>query len=277
MGCDKTLQAIRSSRGYQLHLPSGYRRRLLDARRTIRTMVWMPGRIDVHAHLLPGLDDGSKSVEESIEIARLMAGEGYDTIVCTPHVWPHLTKHRPLFIGQEVAKLQAHLDGARIPIRLVPGGELYVELDIFSMPAEQIPTYANQGRHALFDFWGAQWPEQIWIWIGRLRSLGIEPIVAHPERVELLRDNPDLVAQLEREGLRLQGNLESLSGNLGPATLRLAERLLTEGRYFMLGSDLHRLATMPQRIEGLRRAIQLVGEAKVDELTRLRPATLLAA
>jgi protein-tyrosine phosphatase len=239
-------------------------------------MVRMTGRIDVHAHLLPGLDDGSKSVEESIEIARAMVGEGYDTIICTPHVWPHLTKHRPAFIAQQVALLQARLDEAGVPIRLVPGGELYVELDVFSMPAEQIPTYANQGRHAIFDFWGAAWPKQIWLWIARLRSLGIEPIVAHPERVELLRDRPELVEQIEREGVRLQGNLESLSGNLGPATLRLAEKLLTEGRYFMLGSDLHRLATLPQRLEGLRHAIELVGEAKVNELTRTRPATLLA-
>jgi protein-tyrosine phosphatase len=239
-------------------------------------MACMPGRIDVHAHLLPGLDDGSKSVEESIDMARMMAEAGYGTIVCTPHVWPHLTQHRPAFIAQQVQSLQAQLDEARIPIRLVPGGELYVELDIFSMPPDQIPTYANQGRHAIFDFWGNAWPEQIWIWVARLRSLGIEPIVAHPERVELLRDNPHLVEQLEREGLRLQGNLESLSGNLGPATLRLAERLLTEGRYFMLGSDLHRAATLPQRIEGLKHAIDLVGEARVDELTRTRPATLFS-
>lgn len=235
----------------------------------------MIGRIDVHAHLLPGLDDGSESVAESLAIARAMADAGYTHIVCTPHVWPHMVRHRPKFITERVAQLQAELDREHIAVKLLPGGELYVELDIYSMSRDEIPTFDNAGRFAIFDFWGSDLPASFWLFVERLRSLDIEPIVAHPERIECLRDDPERIVELEQAGLKLQGNLQSLSGTLGESAKRLGERLLTEGRYFMLGSDLHRMATLEPRLIGLRRAIELVGDAEVNRLTRINPANIV--
>src|SRR4051794_27599924 len=127
-----------------------------------------PGRIDVHGHLLPALDDGSRSVQESLEIARVMADAGYSHLTCSPHIWPGHA-YKPAFIFQRVAALQSILDEHHVPVTLIAGGELnIVELDIYSMADHEIPTYAMAGRHVLFDFWAGELPDDYWERVDRL-------------------------------------------------------------------------------------------------------------
>jgi protein-tyrosine phosphatase len=225
------------------------------------------GRIDVHGHLLPGIDDGSTSVTESIDIARRMSQAGYSHLTCTPHIWPGKV-FTPGFIVERVAQLQTKLDQAGAAIRLIAGGELNIsDLDLFSMADQDIPTYGMARRHVLFDFWADELPDDYWERIDRLRAIGATPIQAHPERIGAFQYQPELLDELTERGVLLQGNLQCFGEKSGTRMRTLAEKWLLEGRYFTLGSDLHRLDTLKIRLDGLKRAIELVGDAEVDRLT----------
>jgi protein-tyrosine phosphatase len=234
-----------------------------------------PALIDVHCHLLPGLDDGCRDPTESLLLARQFVDAGYTHAACTPHVWPQHTRHRPAFITLQTAALQAMLDEHDIPLTLVPGAELNLTLDIHALHDDDIPTYAMQRRYALFDFWDDVLPEHFFRWIDRLTRLGVRPVVAHPERVGCFQADPDLAHRLLERGLLLQCNLQPLTGELGPAARDLAERLLREDAYHVIGTDAHRIDTMPARLAGLDRARELLDTKTFTRLTHDHPKQLL--
>src|SRR5687768_8566762 len=87
------------------------------------------GRIDVHSHLLPGCDDGCRTLAESIDCAKVMVAAGYTHSFCTPHVWPNLPDNSVEKIPRQTAVLQSALDDAGVPLRLIPGGEINLRAD----------------------------------------------------------------------------------------------------------------------------------------------------
>ena len=236
----------------------------------------MSGRIDVHGHFLPALDDGSRSIEESVELALRMAESGYSHLSCTPHIWPEHA-YSPKFILGEVAKLQRALDSHGVPVTLVSGGELALtDLDLYSMNYTQMPTYNMNGKYVLFDFWADELPEDYWQRIDRLKTLGATPIQAHPERIAAFQDHPHLLDELAEQGVLLQCNLQCISDQAGARTRDCAERWLADKRYFLLASDAHRTDTLDYRLDGLKRAIERFGEAEIDRLTITNPAKVIA-
>src|SRR3954452_14084940 len=104
------------------------------------------GRIDVHSHLLPGIDDGCASLEESIDCARRLVNAGYTHSFCTPHVWPNLPANNPTEIQQRVSSLQSELFTAQIPLTLIPGGEINLRLMPDDIAADQVVTFATQRK-----------------------------------------------------------------------------------------------------------------------------------
>jgi len=108
-----------------------------------------------------------------------------------------------------------------------------------------------------------------------LQDRGRTAILAHPERMRAVQVEPGLMDRFRDMGLLLQGNLQCLGDPAGTPTRDLGERFLLEGRYFLLGSDLHNLPSLPIRLAGLRRAIELVGEVGVAKLTVENPRVLL--
>lgn len=232
------------------------------------------GRIDVHSHLLPGIDDGCPTLDESLACAKRLVREGYTHSFCTPHIWPNLPHNTVANIRRRTSELQAALDEAKIPLHLMPGGELNLRPEIVETPPEQIPTYGMARRYCLFDIWADRLPGFFWPAVQWLQSLGLKVIIAHPERMRAVQENPDLVDQFAERGLLLQGNLQCLGDPPHTYTRKLAERYLSEGRYFMLGSDLHNLAGLDLRFAGLKRAVELVGEGEVWKLTRENPREL---
>src|SRR5262245_22450374 len=166
------------------------------------------GRIDVHAHLLPGIDDGCQSYEQSLECARMLVDAGYTHAFCTPHVWPQLPKNTVGMIIQQVEKLQGRLDEAGLPLCVLPGGEINL---IWGWPGlqgvrlENVVTYAMEGRVALFDFWAEKREEftaKLGDAIAYVISLGLTLILAHPERVAPLQRDAEAVEWFLKRGVR---------------------------------------------------------------------------
>ncbi len=232
------------------------------------------GRIDVHSHLLPGVDDGCPTVEESIRCARELVRVGYTHSFCTPHIWPGLDNSVES-IPTRVASLQRAFDAAAVPLRLFPGGEMNLRPGFIDTPAAELVTFNLAGKYAMFDLWAETLPvffEPSVLW---MQSLGLTVILAHPERMRAVQLRPELADYFAKLGLLLQGNLQCLGDPPRAMTRKVAEQYLTEDRYFMLGMDLHDHASLPVRIAGLNRAIELVGDDVVNRLTIHNPAKLV--
>lgn len=232
-------------------------------------------RIDVHGHLLPTLDDGTRTLDEAVEIARRMARAGYSHLTCSPHIWPGHAL-RPAFILDRVARLQRELQFAQVPITLVAGGEINLtELDVFELAPDEIPTYGMAGRYVLFDFWDDELPYDYWDRVAHLTASGAIPIQAHPERIAAFQFHPELLDELAARGVLLQGNLQCLTETAGRVANERCRQWLAERRYSMLGSDLHRIETLDVRLRGLEIARELLGEEELDRLTVTNPAQVI--
>jgi len=234
------------------------------------------GRIDVHSHLLPGVDDGCRTVQESVQCARMMVEAGYTHSFCTPHVWPHLSENTVANIPLHTDRLQQAIDLAGVRLKLIPGGEINLRPDTPETAVDQIVSYGMRRRYVLIDLWCDTLPPFFRPAVAWLQQQGVKVILAHPERMTAVQNQPELADLFADLGLLLQGNLQCFSDPVGSPTRRVVERYLLEGRYFLLGSDLHNLSSLPMRLEGLKRAIDLTGAETVDRLTIENPRRLLA-
>ena len=233
------------------------------------------GRVDVHSHLLPGIDDGCSSLDESLACARVLVGEGYTHSFCTPHVWPSLPLNTVDNIRRRVADLQIALEKAGIPLRLLPGGEINLREDTLHTAPEALISYDMSGRHVLIDLWAEAIPPFFAPNVRWLQSRGATVVLAHPERMRAVQSDPLLSDYFAELGILLQGNLQCFGDPPHAETRRVAERFLREKRYFMLGSDLHNLKSLPLRIAGLYRVIEIVGQEGAWTLTSVNPRQLL--
>jgi protein-tyrosine phosphatase len=241
----------------------------------------MIGRIDVHTHLLPGVDDGCKTVEESIQCARALVGAGYTHAFCTPHVWPQFPHNIPGKIARAVTELQKHYDQANVPLKLMSGGEinlLWCAKDFETAPLQQIVTYGLQGRYMLFDFWldsADECRRYLFPVMRRLIGIGLKIILAHPERIGVFLREPQMLREFTDLGVLLQMNTWCLTERPDSPFYRTAAGLLTSGQYFLCGTDLHGIDGMAIRLAGLQIAERLVGSKAIQKLTVDNPQLLL--
>lgn len=229
-----------------------------------------PGRFDVHTHLLPGVDDGCPSVDESLICARHLVDCGYRQVFCTPHVWPGYPENTWANIRRWTAELQAKFHEEGVPLELYPGAEINISAmwpEISRWKPGDIPTLGVNGRYVLVDFWADRLPDEFEPAVRHFQSLGMTVILGHPERIGAFQHDPDLVDRVAVMGVLFQGNLQCFRDPPESPTRTLVERYATEGRYFLLATDLHRLETLRPRLDGLRNAIDLLGYEIIDDLT----------
>ena len=235
----------------------------------------MPGRIDVHSHLLPGIDDGCKTIEQSIECARVLVENGYTHAFCTPHIWPSYKGISRTSVPRWCNLLEAEYERNKVALKLLPGGELNLYLGVTRTPIEDLVPL-NLGKYQLVDMWAAEIPAFFEESIQWLQSLGLTVILAHPERMRAVQDSPEVVDYFASMGILLQGNLQCFGDPPDAATRVCAEKFLGDGKYFLLGSDTHSPEGMAIRMKGLRRVIEMIGGDGADILTKTNPLKLIA-
>ena len=234
----------------------------------------MFGRIDVHSHILPGVDDGCATLAQSLECCRRLVAAGYTHSFCTPHVWPGFDTVRRDNVVKWTAALQKELDSAEIALKLIPGGEHNFHAKFLDSPADMIIPAGLTSKYILADMWAAEIPNFFEPSVKWLQSMGLTVILAHPERMRAVQDDPELADYFADLGLLLQGNLQCFSDPRRAHTRMIVERYLSEGRYFLLGSDTHKPDTIDLRINGIDRAIEVAGKDVVDRLMIENPQKL---
>jgi protein-tyrosine phosphatase len=235
----------------------------------------MTGRIDVHSHIIPGVDDGCKTIEQSIECGRMLVEAGYTHSFCTPHVWPTYTNVTRENVAQWTETLQEEFRFAQVPLTLLPGGELNLHSRVMEHTPELIIPMALGNKYILTDIWADELPAFFEPTLRWLQGMGLTVILAHPERCVAFQRTPELADRMAEMGVLLQGNLQCLSDGPEMKTRQVAELYLRKGRYFMLGSDTHNPEGLKVRLAGLAAAIEMVGELAVNRLTIDNPRLLL--
>lgn len=195
--------------------------------------------IDLHSHILPGLDDGVRNLDEACDLAYAAAVDGVKVIAATPHVRAdYPTTIEMMEAG--VANLRAELLAEEIGVQIVHGGEIDLGL-LWAVPRDELRrfTLAQTGRYLLLEFPYRGWPLALDSSVSALVDQGVTPLLAHPERNPEVQDRPDRIEVLVDAGALVQVTAASLDGRLDRAAQSAAERLLELGLVHVLASDAH--------------------------------------
>jgi protein-tyrosine phosphatase len=195
--------------------------------------------IDLHSHILPDLDDGARTLEESVDIARACVADGVDVIAATPHV-RHDYPTSPEVMEEHVARLQAHLNDEGIPLAVLSGGEISFD-HLSRLSADDRRRFGLGGNpsYLLLEFPYYGWTLALEHHVGSLVADGITPVVAHPERNGDVQADPPRIATLIEAGALVQVTAASLDGRIGRAARETALQLIELGLVHLIGSDAH--------------------------------------
>lgn len=231
--------------------------------------------IDLHSHILPGVDDGARTLEEARDLARLALADGVKTMAATPHVRAdYPTTAEDMELAVEALRYDFVVQG--IDLEIVHGGEIAFGV-LFAIPPDELRrfTYAQSGRYLLVEspYRGSLLPFESSV--AALHRQGITAILAHPERNPDVQDRPDHVLPLVEAGALVQLTAASLDGSLDRASQHCARQLIELGAVHLLASDVH--GPHIGREAGLSAAARAVGDAALARyLTTDAPAAILA-
>jgi protein-tyrosine phosphatase len=195
--------------------------------------------IDLHCHILPGLDDGPRTIEDSLALARAQVDAGVRVVAATPHVVAELPANDSIRIVAAVAELGATLQRHAIPLEVVSGGELGLTRATELTDEELRALCLGAGPWLLVEaplsasFTGAD------IVLRHLRERGHQLLIAHPERCPDFQRRPETLRGLVRDGMLVQVTAGALVGQFGASVRRFAQMLVSDGMAHVVASDAH--------------------------------------
>lgn len=255
--------------------------------------------IDIHTHILSGLDDGAKTLEESIKMCRISYQDGIKTIVATPHILPGIYKNDRSTILSALQQLNAAIKklGVRSSefgtqnidpitqrpnnsidaLKILPGADVHFSSDIFQRYEKgEVVTVNDQGRYLMVEFDFQSIPYRSEEVLFQLIMHGMVPIITHPERnLEIIR-NPKRYYEMIKMGCLGQVTAMSLTGEFGSQEKRIAERLLAHRLIHFIASDAHSTDGRPPILSaGVRAAEKIVGKEEARKMVTEYPGAMI--
>lgn len=194
--------------------------------------------IDIHSHLLPGIDDGAKTFEDSLRLTRKLMGFGVASFITTPHIIQHIWDNTHEQINANKATTVAALEKQGIIAPFRAAAE-YLMDDQFVRLFESGELLTLKDNYVLVEMSYINAPIQLYSILFDLQVAGYIPVLAHPERYLFYHNNFSEFLKLKRAGCVFQLNLLSVVGYYGPGIAKIAEQLLQKGLYTYVGSDVH--------------------------------------
>ncbi len=255
--------------------------------------------IDLHAHILPRLDDGAKSLEESVEMCRISYEDGVRTIVATPHILPGVYKNdrstilaktrelneaiRKFGVGNseyEVKNLDSRISrnsNAELPFVILPGADVHFSPNLFQLCHDgEILTVNDGGRYLMVEFDFMNVPYQGEEVLFQLIARGITPVITHPERNFEIAQAPKRYYEMIKMGCLGQVTAMSLTGGFGSDVKDVAERLLAHRLVHFIASDTHSVHRRPPLLSpAVREAEKMVGRDEARRMVTEYPRALL--
>jgi protein-tyrosine phosphatase len=231
--------------------------------------------VDIHCHLLPGLDDGAATLDEALAMAEMAVADGIGTIVATPHQLGNNAKNSGDAICAAVVQFQQHLNARRIPLRVLPGADVRIEPDLVrKIRTHEVLTLADRRRHVLLEL-----PHDVYVPLDRLladlASSGLVGILSHPERNRGILNQPSVLRPLVKQGCLLQVTASSLTGAFGSQIQRFSESLVEQGLVHFVSTDAHGTkARSPLLSQAFDRLKELAGLEAATNLCCRHPAAV---
>jgi protein-tyrosine phosphatase len=232
--------------------------------------------IDLHSHILPSIDDGSRSFEESIEMARIAVSDGTTVMACTPHIYPGLYMNHAKGIRAERDRLQQVLDVYRIPLRLVVGADAHLVPELLEgLQSGRVPTL-NGSQYFLLEPPHHVAPPLFEASVFSITAAGYTPVITHPERLVWIEQHYPVFVELARRGVWMQLTAGAILGKFGRRAKYWSERMLDEGLVHIIASDAHTTQMRnPKMAEAVEKAAAAVGKEEALRMVFERPQAIL--
>lgn len=238
----------------------------------------MAGFVDIHSHLLPGIDDGPDDLEQALAMARAAVECGIETLAATPHLRADFPDVHVAELADRAEGLRGELARHEIPLNVVQAAEVSLVWALEASPEDLArATFNGQGKDMLVETPGqVTMIEQL---LYQLRLHGLRITLGHPERSPEFQRDPEPLRRLVDQGVLLQVNADSMLGHWRGGARELAEWLCTEGLAHAIASDGHRgrrwrpVALLP---EAVRAAAELAGEARASWMASAAPAAIVS-
>jgi protein-tyrosine phosphatase len=218
--------------------------------------------VDIHCHILPGMDDGAETIEQSVAMAEMAIEDGITHVVATPHA---NTEYRfdPVAIRKRRDELQERV-GNRLT--LATGCDFHLNFEnLQDLRAHRDKYTINQKNYLLVEFADFSIPPGTDDTLHQLLLLGVAPIITHPERNRLIRAKPEMLRQWLRQGCYVQITAQSLLGGFGERSQKQAEEWLEQDMVHFFASDAHNTERRPLR---LRKAFEATAKKRGEEVAR---------
>lgn len=233
--------------------------------------------IDFHTHILPNIDDGSKSIEETFNLIEEAEKVGFEGIILTSHYIENYYEtdepEREVWLNAIIENLK--VKGIKTDLYLA--NEIYLSENIMSLLEEGKASTINNSCYVLFEMPLNNEPLNLYNVIYSLQENKLIPVLAHPERYSFVQKEPELIYDLIQKGCLMQANYGSILGQYGKKAQFIVTKFLQNNLIHFLGSDVHRQNTIYPRIpEALQMIEDIIGQEKLEKLTDINPKLVLA-
>lgn len=230
--------------------------------------------VDIHSHILPGLDDGAETLEDAVQMAEMAVSSEIYHMAATSHgnIYPYTLEE----YGKSLDQLQRALIERKIPLKLYSGMEIFLNEDAFGHLKKSELLTLNKTDYLLVEVDFEEWTENVIRWIQKLQKQGYRVVLAHPERYIFLQKDPELAYYLEEQGCILQVNAGSIAGDFGKSCEILAWQFLRDGIVGAVATDTHdRRYRSPDIRNVVRLLTQELGSAETKLLLSENPSRIL--
>lgn len=240
---------------------------------------WYTDMIDLHIHILPGLDDGAADLSEALEMARLAAENGTSALAATVHSYARRGFYEllPDDIKETADQLSRALADTACPLRIYTGMEVLLEASMLPLLQEGRLLTLGDTRWLLTEFYGGESASEMTSLLRAVVNMGYTPLIAHAERYKALQKHPELGVQLNDMGCAIQVNARSLTGEADRKYVKTARRLCEKGCVQAVATDAHNTTTRPPLLRGAWEWLaEHYSPLLADRLTHDNPAALLS-
>lgn len=233
--------------------------------------------IDIHTHIIDGIDDGAKNMEDSLALLRMAAESGTTDIIATPHIIEGTNHADWQTILTKTEELNRNARNAGIPIRVYAGAELEMNWDMLPLLKTGQSDYCLAGsRYVLVELPANTVPNYADEFLYEVQIKELIPIIAHPERHPYLAKHPRLLHQWLRNGALAQCNIGSFTGKFGAEVKNFAELLLTNNMIHFFGTDAHSVEHRhTDTSAGLEVVAQKISPETLERITKVNPAAIV--
>lgn len=203
------------------------------------TNFFSEGFVDIHSHLLPGIDDGAKNLDNSIELISKMHSYGIKNFITTPHVLGNVYPNSTITIKEKLQQVKTGLKNRGITDISISAAAEYMMDEQFSERLEKNDILTLKDNYILVEMSYFSAPINLYEVLFEIQLKGYKPILAHPERYNFYHNDFNNYYKLKNAGCLFQLNLLSLTEQYGKSVQKISEKLLKEGLYDFVGTDTH--------------------------------------